>query len=101
MADPDWYEILGCNINSSQEDISKATRKLSLKYHPDKNPDPTANEKFLLIQKAKNFLLDEEKRKEYDESIRKVIKRKEYDKERNNKMDEKRKTGVKLIKQKL
>ena len=59
-----WYEILNCSINSSKEQISKAARKLSLVYHPDKNPDPEAAKIFLNIQKAKDFLLDEEKRKD-------------------------------------
>ena len=31
--------------------IRKAFHKLSLKYHPDKNPDATAAEKFMLIKK--------------------------------------------------
>lgn len=93
MTEPevDWYELLGCSIKSTIEEISKAARKQSLKYHPDKNPDPKAQEKFILIQKAKNFLLDDEKRKTYDEGISKVIKRKEYDSNRNRTMDEKRK----------
>mmetsp|Transcript_35177 Transcript_35177/g.35818 ORF Transcript_35177/g.35818 Transcript_35177/m.35818 type:complete len:96 (-) Transcript_35177:6-293(-) len=91
MEEHDWYELLGCSIHSSSEEITKATRKLSLKYHPDKNPDPKAQDKFLLIQKAKNFLLDVDKRKEYDDNIRKILKRKEYDKERNKNMDTKRK----------
>lgn len=93
MIDPevDWYELLGCSIKSTKDEISKAARKQSLKYHPDKNPDPKAQEKFILIQKAKNFLLDDEQRKTYDERISKVIKRKEYDSSRNKSMDEKRK----------
>jgi DnaJ family protein C protein 17 len=86
-----WYEILNCSINSSKEQISKAARKLSLVYHPDKNPDPEAAKIFLNIQKAKDFLLDEEKRKDYDQKIRNVIKRKEYDSQRSQNMDSKRK----------
>ena len=89
--DFDWYGLLGCDINSSKEDIGKATRKLSLKYHPDKNPDPKAAETFLLLQKAKNFLLDDEKRKTYDDKLKKVLQRKKYELERNSNMDERRK----------
>ena len=87
----DWYGLLGLGIDSTKEDIGKATRKLSLKYHPDKNSDPKAAEMFLLLQSAKNFLMDDEKRKEYDSKIRKIVKRKEYDAQRSKSMDGKRK----------
>jgi len=89
--DVDWYKVLGCTLGSSREVIEKAARKLSAKFHPDKNPDPAAAPVFLKIQKAKDFLLDDEKRKEYDNKIRAALKRKEYDMQRNQNMDSKRK----------
>lgn len=62
----DYYEILGVDKNSNQDDIKKAYRKLALKYHPDRNKDPDSEDKFKLISEAYQVLGDETKRKNYD-----------------------------------
>jgi DnaJ-class molecular chaperone len=62
----DFYKILGVNKNATQEEIKKAYKKLVLQWHPDKNPDPTAKEKFQAIQIAYENLTDERKRTRYD-----------------------------------
>ncbi len=60
------YDILGVSKESSQEEISKAYKKLAIKYHPDKNKTAAAQEKFKKITNAYNVLSDKDKRKYYD-----------------------------------
>ena len=51
------YEILGLSDNASIDDIKRAYKKLAIKYHPDKNKHPKAEEKFKQISTAYNTLL--------------------------------------------
>ena len=62
----DYYDILGVDKNASKAEIKKAYRKLALKYHPDKNSEKSAEEKFKEISEAYAVLYDDEKRKLYD-----------------------------------
>lgn len=48
----DYHRVLGVNKHSSLEEINKAYRNLVIKYHPDKNQDKKAIEKFKEIQEA-------------------------------------------------
>ena len=59
----DYYSILHLKKNCTKSEIKKQYRKLSLKYHPDKDGD---NEKFIEIKTAYDTLYDDEKRKLYD-----------------------------------
>jgi molecular chaperone DnaJ len=63
----DLYEVLGVKKGASAEEIKKAYRKLARQYHPDKNPDEAAEERFKEIQGAYDILSDPEKRKQYDQ----------------------------------
>jgi len=62
----DYYEILGISKDADEKEIKKAYRALSLKYHPDRNSDPDASEKFQKINEANETLSDPKKREQYD-----------------------------------
>jgi len=67
MGEKDLYKILEVNKDASQEDIKKSYRKLSMKYHPDRNPDDKkAEERFKELSVAYATLSDPQKRKKYD-----------------------------------
>ena len=64
----DYYKILGVSKTASQDEISKAFKKLARKYHPDLNPNnPEAEAKFKEANEANEVLKDPEKRKLYDQ----------------------------------
>ena len=62
----DYYEILGVSREAKPEDIRKAYRKLSKKYHPDVNKEAGAEEKYKEINEAYEVLKDPAKRQKYD-----------------------------------
>lgn len=62
----DYYKTLGIPKGSTDEDIKKAYRKLALKFHPDKNKSPGAEEKFKEVAEAYEVLSDKKKRELYD-----------------------------------
>ncbi|KAK0373145.1 DnaJ domain-containing protein [Colletotrichum limetticola] len=64
----DYYNLLGISKKASDREIKSAYRKLSKKYHPDKNPgDDSAKDKFVEVSEAYEALIDPETRKIYDQ----------------------------------
>lgn len=63
----DYYEVLGLTKGASDDEIKKAYRKLSKKYHPDINKEADAEEKFKEISEAYEILSDSQKKAAYDQ----------------------------------
>lgn len=62
-----YYEILEIEPEATEAQIKRAFRKLSLKYHPDKNPgDEEAAKQFVEISEAHDVLSNAEKKDIYD-----------------------------------
>lgn len=62
----DYYEVLGVNKQATDEDVKKAYRKLAFQYHPDRNKDKGAEDKFKEVNEAYEVLSDAQKRSNYD-----------------------------------
>ena len=67
MAKRDYYEVLGVQKSSTEQDIKKAYRRLAMKFHPDRNPDNAdAERKFKEASEAYGVLSDKSKKENYD-----------------------------------
>jgi DnaJ-class molecular chaperone len=64
-----YYDILGVSKDANENEIKKAFRALSLKYHPDRNQNEDTTEQFQKIGEAYEILSDPEKRSQYENEL--------------------------------
>lgn len=76
-AKKDYYQILEVSRKATASELKKAYRKLSLKYHPDKNSAPDAQQKFAELSVAYDVLSDEGKRKIYNQGGEEAVAKQE------------------------
>ena len=67
MNNTEYYDRLGVSKDASQDEIKRAYRKMSKKYHPDINKEPGAEEKYKEVQEAYETLSDDQKRAAHDQ----------------------------------
>ena len=61
-----YYSILRVPENATDDQIKSAYRVTAMKYHPDKNKSPLADDMMKKINEAYGILSDKQKRQEYD-----------------------------------
>ena len=68
------YDILGITTNATSNEIKRAYRNQALRWHPDKSPDATDEQRnkivkrFKAIANAYDILSDDKKRQQYDKN---------------------------------
>ncbi|MDN6550145.1 MAG: DnaJ domain-containing protein, partial [Enterobacterales bacterium] len=67
MAKRDYYEVLGVSRDAEEREIKKAYKRLAMKFHPDRNQEKDAEEKFKEVKEAYEILTDAQKRAAYDQ----------------------------------
>ena len=66
MPNQDYYAVLGVARSASDEEIRRAFRKKAMEFHPDRNKNADAEDRFKEINEAYQVLSDSKKRQQYD-----------------------------------
>lgn len=69
----DYFKILELASTASADEVKKAYRRLAKRYHPDRNSSPDAQQKFIEINEAYEFLLDDRRRTFYQQRQRQRV----------------------------
>ncbi|KAG9036356.1 hypothetical protein FRB95_009278 [Tulasnella sp. JGI-2019a] len=73
VKDTYYYDILDVKTDVGDSDLKKAYRKKAIKYHPDKNKAPGAEEQFKEISLAYQVLSDPNNRAVYDKNGKDMV----------------------------
>merc|ERR1719285_586182 len=73
------YDILGISRDATNKEISKAYKRLAVKWHPDNNRtrEEEASKQFDIVNKAYEFLKNKKTRSLYDENREEILRRQE------------------------
>ncbi len=63
----DYYDVLGVGRDATPEDLKKAFRKHALKFHPDRNKEADAGDRFKEVNEAYQVLNDPKRKAQYDQ----------------------------------
>lgn len=90
MTNSECYRILGLPSGASEALIKKQFKKLALRYHPDRNPDPSAHEHFIAISNAVDQLLTAKKNPSIEARKRKQSPNQQSNQKKNREAQEQR-----------